>query len=165
MNVKITPMRPEHVDAILSIERVSFPLPWNRETFLFEILLNELGLYVVALLGEFAVGYGGMWLVADEGHITNIAVHPSFRRQGIGRQILQDLVRRAVENGLNRMTLEVRPSNIAARKLYQKFGFVEKGLRKRYYQDNNEDAIIMWLEHLQGWPSDWTQLSGWERDN
>ncbi len=152
MKVNITSMRPEHVDAILSIERVSFPLPWSRETFLFEILLNELGVYVVALSDELAVGYGGMWLVADEGHITNIAVNPAFRRRGIGQQILQELIRRAVQNGINRMTLEVRPSNIAARKLYHKFGFVEKGLRKRYYQDNNEDAIIMWLEHLQGWP-------------
>lgn len=153
LKVEIAPMGPVHIDEILKIERVSFPIPWSKETFLFEILLNELSVYVVALLNGSVVGYGGMWLVMDEAHITNIAVHPDFRKQGIGQQILRELIRQATERNLNRMTLEVRPTNIAARKLYQKFGFVEKGIRKRYYQDNNEDAIIMWLEGLQKRPT------------
>lgn len=149
MKVKIVSMRPEHLDAVLTIENASFPLPWRREAFLFEILLNETADYVVALHRGQAIGYGGMWLVLDEAHLTNLAVHPDFRGRGVGRQILQELVRRAALRGAKRMTLEVRRSNLVAQKLYKEMGFVEKGVRKRYYQDNNEDAIIMWLEDIQ----------------
>ncbi|MEW6192265.1 MAG: ribosomal protein S18-alanine N-acetyltransferase [Bacillota bacterium] len=149
LKVEITAMEPEHLDEVLAIEAVSFPLPWDRQTFLFEILLNELADYVVALSNGRVVGYGGMWLVVDEAHLTNIAVHPDFRGRGIGRRILRALIRRAAGRGLRKMTLEVRPSNRTARKIYREFGFKEKGVRKQYYRDNNEDAIIMWLEDLQ----------------
>ncbi|MEW6172671.1 MAG: ribosomal protein S18-alanine N-acetyltransferase [Bacillota bacterium] len=141
-------MEPEHIDEILEIEKVSFPQPWSRETFLFEMVLNQLADYVVALHNDSLVGYGGMWLVLDEAHVTNIAVHPRYRNKGIGGQILRELIRLAAMRGLKKMTLEVRPSNSPARKLYEGFGFVQKGVRKRYYQDNNEDAIIMWLDNL-----------------
>ncbi|MGQ9511835.1 ribosomal protein S18-alanine N-acetyltransferase [Thermodesulfitimonas sp.] len=149
MRVKVVPMEPEHLDAVMAIEKVSFPIPWRREAFLFEILLNETADYVVALHRGQVVGYGGMWLVLDEAHITNIAVHPDFRGRGIGRRILQELIKRAALRGATKMTLEVRPSNLIARKLYQEMGFEEKGVRKRYYQDNQEDAIIMWLENIR----------------
>lgn len=149
MRIKVVPMEPEHLDAVMAIENVSFLTPWKREAFLFEILLNETADYVVALHRGQVVGYGGMWLVLDEAHITNIAVHPAFRGRGIGRRILRELIKRAALRGATKMTLEVRPSNLIARKLYQDLGFKEKGVRKRYYQDNHEDAIIMWLEDLR----------------
>lgn len=149
MRIKVVPMEPEHLDAVMAIENVSFPIPWRREAFLFEILLNETADYVVALYRDQVVGYGGMWLVLDEAHITNIAVHPDCRGRGIGRRILQELIKRAALRGATKMTLEVRPSNLIARKLYRDLGFEEKGVRKRYYQDNHEDAIIMWLEDLR----------------
>ncbi|RPF49803.1 [SSU ribosomal protein S18P]-alanine acetyltransferase [Thermodesulfitimonas autotrophica] len=149
MRIKVVPMEPEHLDAVMAIENVSFPIPWKREAFLFEILLNETADYVVALYRDQVVGYGGMWLVLDEAHITNIAVHPDCRGRGIGRRILQELIKRAALRGATKMTLEVRPSNLIARKLYRDLGFEEKGVRKRYYQDNHEDAIIMWLEDLR----------------
>ncbi|ACX51321.1 ribosomal-protein-alanine acetyltransferase [Ammonifex degensii KC4] len=152
MTLQVVTMTPEHLDEVLEIERLSFPLPWDRDTFLFEILINKLAEYVVALWNGKVVGYGGMWIVADEGHITNIAVHPDYRLRGVGREILKELIRRAREKGLSRMTLEVRPSNAVARHLYRSLGFVEKGIRKRYYRDNDEDAIIMWLEDLQVMP-------------
>ncbi|MEW6182202.1 MAG: ribosomal protein S18-alanine N-acetyltransferase [Bacillota bacterium] len=150
--VEIVRMEPEHIDQILHIEKVSFPQPWSRETFLFEVVLNQLADYVVALHDNFLVGYGGMWLVLDEAHVTNIAVHPLHRNKGIGRRILQELIRRASGRGLKQMTLEVRPSNSPARKLYEELGFVQRGVRKHYYQDNNEDAIIMWLDNLTEFP-------------
>lgn len=149
MRIKVVPMEPEHLDAVMAIENVSFPIPWRREAFLFEILLNETADYVVALYRDQVVGYGGMWLVLDEAHITNIAVHPDCRGRGIGRRILQELIKRAALRGATKMTLEVRPSNLIARKLYRDLGFEEKGVRKRYYQDNHEDAIIMWLEDIR----------------
>ncbi|MGO0123506.1 ribosomal protein S18-alanine N-acetyltransferase [Desulfothermobacter acidiphilus] len=147
--IRVIDMQPEHVNEVLEIERSSFPLPWDRDTFLFEILINKLAEYVVAVQDEKIVGYGGMWIVADEGHVTNIAVHPDHRLRGVGRAILAELIRRARSKGLTRMILEVRPSNAVARHLYRSLGFVEKGVRKRYYQDNDEDAIIMSLENLQ----------------
>lgn len=149
MKVKIDSMGQEHLDQVVAIENVSFPIPWKRDTFLFEILLNELADYIVALKDDQVVGYGGMWLILDEAHITNIAVHPVFRGRGIGKQILNGLIRRAAGRGVKQMTLEVRPSNLVACRLYREFGFVKKGVRKRYYQDNNEDAIVMWLENIQ----------------
>lgn len=148
MKVKINSMGQEHLDQVVEIENVSFPLPWKRDTFLFEILLNELADYIVALQNDQVIGYGGMWLILDEAHITNIAVDPVFRGRGVGKQILNELINRAAGRGVKQMTLEVRPSNHIACRLYRKFGFVEKGVRRRYYQDNNEDAIIMWLENM-----------------
>jgi len=149
VKVKIYSMGQEHLDQVTAIENLSFPIPWKRDTFLFEVLLNELADYVVAIKNGRVVGYGGMWLIVDEAHLTNIAVHPVFRGRGIGKQILQALIKRAAGRGVRKMTLEVRPSNHIAWRLYKEFGFVEKGVRRRYYQDNNEDAIVMWLENIQ----------------
>lgn len=148
MQVRFESMRLEHIDQVVEIEKKSFPTPWPRQTFEFEILYNELAEYVVAVDGGRVVGYGGMWMVLDEAHVTNVAVHPLFRGRHIGRALMLELIRRAVARGARRMTLEVRPSNTVARNLYRSLGFVEKGIRKRYYQDNKEDAIIMWLEQL-----------------
>ncbi len=91
-------------------------------------------------------GYIGMWLIVDEGHITNLAVHPAYRRRGIGRLLLKSLIQAGKRYGLRRLTLEVRRSNLAAQKLYMEFGFTTVGVRSRYYLDNHEDALIMWKE-------------------
>ncbi|MGQ9498238.1 MAG: ribosomal protein S18-alanine N-acetyltransferase [Desulfotomaculales bacterium] len=139
-------MRLEHIDQVLEIEKRSFPTPWPRQTFEFEVLYNELAEYAVAIDNGRVVGYGGMWLVLDEAHITNVAVHPTYRGRHIGRALMLELIRRARARGATRVTLEVRPSNTVARNLYKSLGFVEKGIRRKYYQDNKEDAIIMWLE-------------------
>jgi ribosomal-protein-alanine N-acetyltransferase len=95
-------------------------------------------------LGETVVGYGGMWFIIDEAHVTNIAVHPDYRQRKIGEMIVQEMIKTAKENGINGMTLEVRVSNTAAINLYKKLGFVDYGIRKGYYADTGEDALIMW---------------------
>ncbi|MGQ9556373.1 MAG: ribosomal protein S18-alanine N-acetyltransferase [Desulfurispora sp.] len=135
-----------HLDQVLEIERQSFPVPWSRQAFEFELTRNDFAYYLVLLAAERVIGYAGMWVVIDEGHITNVAVHPDWRGRGLGRSLLEELIRRARQKGVVRMTLEVRQSNQVARHLYRKLGFVENGRRRKYYSDNNEDAIIMWLE-------------------
>ncbi|NTV89549.1 MAG: ribosomal protein S18-alanine N-acetyltransferase [Clostridiales bacterium] len=134
----------EDIDDILVVEELSFKIPWSRESFEEEIQVNELAIYLEAKAGARVIGYAGLWKVFDEGHITNIAVHPEFRKSGVGSALLEALIKRAAEAGIAAMTLEVRKSNIPARSLYAKYGFTEAGIRKGYYADNNEDAIIMW---------------------
>jgi len=138
----------EDIDMVMEIERDCFMVPWSRDSFLIEIEQNKFARYVVAEKDGGIVGYGGMWLVIDEAHITNIAVHSAYRRQGFGRKILSELIRIAEREGVFRMTLEVRKSNDAAQKLYEEFGFQVCGVRPGYYPDNHEDALIMWRENL-----------------
>jgi ribosomal-protein-alanine N-acetyltransferase len=140
----------EHLNQVLEIEEASFPAPWSYYAFAYEILQNNLAHYIVVMSGQEVVGYSGMWLVLDEAHITNVAVHPDYRQKSIGKSLMLEMMRLAVLNGSTKMTLEVRPTNTAARRLYEQLGFVEKGRRKRYYTDNNEDAIIMWKDNLTG---------------
>lgn len=139
-----------HIPAILEIERRSFPTPWSERAFVSELTQNAYAHYIVALGGERVVGYAGMWLVLDEAHVTNIAVHPDHRGRHVGELLLVELQRRASEQGCTRMTLEVRPSNAVAQHLYRKHGFAPKGLRPGYYTDTHEDAIIMWKDDLGG---------------
>ncbi|MEG6616613.1 ribosomal protein S18-alanine N-acetyltransferase [Peptococcaceae bacterium 1198_IL3148] len=148
MEIKLIEMDLSHLPEVLSIEKVSFPTPWSQQAFIYEILQNNFSYYVVALDGAKVVGYGGMWLILDEAHITNIAVSPSSRGKKVGLMLMKHLMKKAVEFGAVRMTLEVRPSNDIARNLYKKLGFEERGLRKNYYNDTHEDAIIMWQDNL-----------------
>jgi ribosomal-protein-alanine N-acetyltransferase len=134
------------IDDILEIERLCFSAPWSRAAFVGELRDNHFARYLVALVDGKIVGYSGMWIIIDEAHITNIAVHPAYRGQKIGEAILRRMMGWAVAYGARRMTLEVRVSNLVAQQLYAKLGFVNCGLRKGYYTDNNEDAIIMWAE-------------------
>lgn len=146
LSVVIDPMRVRDIPHILEIERLSFTTPWTRAAFLSELLDNQRAYYIVAKVDDVPVAYVGVWIVFDEGHITNIAVHPRFRRKGIGRKLLlavEELVR---ARGGERMTLEVRKSNHEAQRLYMRLGYVPSGIRKGYYRDNNEDAIIMWKQ-------------------
>jgi ribosomal-protein-alanine N-acetyltransferase len=128
------------------IEALSFSQPWSREAFFYEVTKNDFALYVAALYTNKVAGYSGLWVVLDEGHLTNVAVHPKLRGKGTGRALMTEIISRAAVLGVKRLTLEVRASNSQALGLYSSLGFVEKGVRKRYYSDNNEDALIMWLE-------------------
>lgn len=147
-DLKFEPMQIEHLDQVLAIERSSYPTPWSARAFLSELQNNVYAHYVVALLDGRVCGYSGMWLVLNEAHITNIAIHPAYRGRKLGDALLAEMERRARERGMTAMTLEVRVSNHVAQKLYKKRGFVQNGLRKGYYTDNHEDAIIMWKDPL-----------------
>ena len=137
-------MKLSDIEDILVVEKLSFSIPWSRESFEKEIVDNNLAIYLVAKVNEKAVGYIGMWKVLNEGHITNVAVHPEFRHQGIGDQLVSELLSLCEKENIDLVTLEVRKSNKTAIGLYEKHGFVAEGIRKAYYQDNKEDAIIMW---------------------
>ncbi len=135
-------MKPEHIDMMLEVEQQCFSAPWSRAMFETE-LTNSLALYFVALANERVVGYIGAWQIINEGHITNVAVVPEYRRSGLATTMLERLMHVMRENSFSYMTLEVRKSNIAAITLYKRMGFTIEGERKRYYEDNGEDAYIM----------------------
>ncbi len=134
----------DNIEDIVIIENLSFKIPWTQKSITDEILRNESACYFCAVTGTRTVGYAGMWQVLDEGHITNIAVHPEFRKSGVGGTLMEALIREAEERGITALTLEVRKSNYNAQALYRKYGFEDGGMRKAYYADNREDAIIMW---------------------
>jgi ribosomal-protein-alanine N-acetyltransferase len=145
VSIKIVPMGVDDLKAVLEIENLSFPIPWSRNSFLSELFENERAVYLVAKDPfDRLLGYIGMWKVFDEGHITNLAVHPGFRQQGVGRILLEALTRYARSEAIKFLTLEVRRSNEPAQQLYYQQGFVHMGVRRKYYLDNNEDALIMW---------------------
>lgn len=146
----IEPMRRRHVRAILEIEEQVYPKPWTAGVFTSEIDQVRSGnrYYVVGLSEGVLVGYGGLMFVADEAHITNIAVEPSRRRRGFARQLLAHLVETAIDREVQALTLEVRVSNEAAIGLYREFGFAPAGIRQKYYE-NTEDALVMWAHDVQ----------------
>jgi [ribosomal protein S18]-alanine N-acetyltransferase len=141
--VEIAAMELADIGAIREIERLSFQTPWPSYAFEQELTSNRLARYVVARAGTAVVGFGGLWLMVDEAHITTFAVHPEWRRQGIGRRLLVALVESAMALGAARMTLEVRAGNVDAQRLYAQLGFEEAGRRVAYYTDDGEDAMIM----------------------
>jgi ribosomal-protein-alanine N-acetyltransferase len=141
--VRVEPMSLDDVAAVLDIERASFTSPWPPQAFEQELRHNRLARYVVARQAGAVVGYAGVWLMVDEAHITTFAVHPDWRRQGIGRRLLLALLLVAEDLGATRMTLEVRVSNGAAQALYREHGFAIAGRRERYYTDDGEDAYVM----------------------
>ena len=132
------------VDAIYEIECLCFPDPWSRESFYSEFAENPRAFYVVAQIEDEVVGYAGLWWIEDEGHITNVAVKPGYRNRQIGSAIIGPLLEHTGRQGIRHYTLEVRESNIAARALYEKYGFAVEGVRKKYYHIGHEDALIMW---------------------
>jgi [ribosomal protein S18]-alanine N-acetyltransferase len=139
----VEPMRLEDLPAVHAIEIASFNIPWPPHAYRNELESNKLAHYLVARAGDTVAGYGGMWLMVDEAHITTFAVHPAWRRQRIGERLLLAFLDLAIDRGAREATLEVRLSNLAARKLYEKYGFRPVGLRPRYYSDDHEDALIM----------------------
>ena len=144
----VRPMRVSDLTAVQRIERASFTTPWPAQAYRQEIETNRVAQYLVAVMGDEIVAYGGIWLMVDEAHITTFAVDPRYRRRRIGERLLLALLDLADDRGAREATLEVRLSNLPARRLYEKYGFRPVGLRPRYYTDNNEDALIMTTEPL-----------------
>jgi len=139
----IEQMTREHLQQVHNIECECFAVPWSYQSFELE-MTNPLAIYIVAMCGAEIVGFAGMHHVVDEGHITNIAVREQWRKQGIGDALVRGLCDIAVAKGIDGMVLEVRMGNAAAQRLYGRHGFVFAGIRKNYYVDTKEDAIVMW---------------------
>jgi ribosomal-protein-alanine N-acetyltransferase len=140
-------MAMEDIPFILPIESLCFGDRWSAVSFEQE-LDNHSSTYVVALLDGRIVGYAGFWLILEEAHVTTIAVHPERQGYRIGEQLLLRLVEDSARQGAKWMTLEVRASNVVAQKLYEKYGFTSLGRRRGYYQDDGEDALVMWTENI-----------------
>jgi ribosomal-protein-alanine N-acetyltransferase len=145
--VHLVPMRRRHLRSVLRIEARVYPRPWTLSLFLGELLGNG-RYYVVARVDGNVVGYGGLMVQLDEGHVTNIAVDPDWHRHQIGSRLLLNLTRAALARGVRHMTLEVRVSNLAAQSMYARFGFRTEGVRKNYYAESKEDALIMWAHSI-----------------
>lgn len=142
---QVRPMTVEDIKQVAEIERLSFTIPWSEQAFLNELENNRLALYLVVEGPPGVVGFVGMWCIVDEGHITNIAIHPDWRGRGLAKKLMETLLQEARQRGLVAVTLEVRPSNTAGQRLYRSLGFTVAGRRRGYYQDNGEDALLMWL--------------------
>ncbi|MGE5380135.1 MAG: ribosomal protein S18-alanine N-acetyltransferase [Methylocystaceae bacterium] len=138
----LRPMLKDDLDQVMRIEVIAFPTPWSRQSYEGE-LVNKFASYFVIEDDARIKGYAGIWCVFEDAHITNVAVDPESRRQGLGREIMEALIARAREKGAERIYLEVRPSNLAAINLYRSFGFLPAGVRRGYYTDNNEDALLL----------------------
>ena len=149
ISLKIRPMEKSDLDDVLKIEEEAYgDHHWSRESFYGE-LSNNLAYYYSAFDTESnLVGYAGSWQIIDEAHITTIAVKPNLVRQKIGEALLNQILKVCYQNAIKYITLEVRVSNIPAISLYEKYGFKSLGTRKGYYQNNNEDALIMWTENI-----------------
>ena len=141
-------MRLKDVDAVAGIEEATFARPWSRESFRHELTRNKVARYLVAEENGQVLGYAGAWVILDESHITNIAVREDARGRGLGRRLTADLLQILSNLGAGYATLEVRVSTVRAQNLYRSLGFVSVGKRKRYYEDNGEDAFLMVCEHL-----------------
>ncbi len=128
-----------------ALDKICFSIPWSLESFIQELSSNERALYFVAEIDGSVAGYAGLWQILDEGHITNVAVSPKLRRQGLATSILESFLAEGRRRGIRAFTLEVRETNTAAQELYRKFGFQSVGYRPGYYEDNKEAAMIMWL--------------------
>jgi ribosomal-protein-alanine N-acetyltransferase len=146
--VHLVPMRRRHLRSVMRIESQVYPRPWSLPLFMSELNLRSSRVYYVARVEGSVVGYCGLMLVEDDAHITNIAVDPAWHRHQIGTRLLLNAARQAAARGATRLTLEVRMSNQAAQGLYRKFGFEAAGVRKNYYAESREDALIMWAYGL-----------------
>jgi len=141
--IECIPMTKDHIQEVYEIECLSFHSPWSIDALKDEFI-NPIARYVVAIKDKKVIGFGGMWLILDEAHITNIAVYPKYRNLKVGSLILESLIGVGEIEGVIAMTLEVRASNVNAQRLYSKYNFVTSGRRKAFYQDNKEDCLIMW---------------------
>ncbi|KPV56276.1 alanine acetyltransferase [Paenibacillus sp. A3] len=139
-------MHTDDIPVICEIEQESFATPWTAGAFYNELTSNNFAKYLVLEYEGEIAGYGGMWLIMEEAHVTNIAIREKYRGRKLGERLLVEMQQTAVFYGALRMTLEVRPSNLIAQRLYEKMGFRSVGIRRGYYTDNKEDAIIMWAD-------------------
>ncbi|MDZ5712571.1 ribosomal protein S18-alanine N-acetyltransferase [Jeotgalibacillus haloalkalitolerans] len=134
------------IDDVLAVEMASFSAPWSREAFENEMTINQFAKYLLLEVDGTVAGYCGLWLVMDEAHITNVAVVPELRGRKLGEKLMVKVMDMLRDEGVKMMTLEVRVSNHIAQSLYEKLGFSRGGIRKNYYSDNGEDALVMWVK-------------------
>jgi len=146
--VHMVPMRRRHLRSVLRIEAQVYPRPWSLSLFMSELALRSSRAYYVARVGGEVAGYGGLMVTCDDGHVTTLAVDPAWHRRKIGSRVLLTLAGEAIRLGATSLTLEVRVSNVAAQELYRRFGFVPAGIRKNYYVETNEDALVMWAHDV-----------------
>lgn len=139
-------MKVSDLPQVMSIDTQSFPAPWTQEIYEQELLKNDFAHYFVLVHEDEIIGYVGIWIVFDDAQITNIAVAPRYRGKGIGEKLFGFALTYAFQRGAQKLSLEVRPSNHVAKNMYKKFGLQEGGIRKNYYPDNGEDAIVMWVD-------------------
>lgn len=145
--VTVSPMRRRHLPAVLAIEAQVHPRPWSSRLFDDELARSG-RVYLVARVGPTVVGYAGLLMIVDDGHVATVAVAPDWQRRGVATRLLVELVRQAQLSGANQLTLEVRMSNTGAQEMYRRFGFAPAGSRKAYYNDNAEDALVMWAHQI-----------------
>lgn len=145
--VALRQMKTDDISRVMEIERECFPVPWHESAYITE-LSNRSAYYIVSTDGEEIVGYGGMWIIMDEAHITTLGVTKPARGYKIGEQLLVGLLEEAMKRGAKRATLEVRQSNEVAQNLYRKYGFAAAAVRRGYYTDNHENAVVMWIDDM-----------------
>jgi ribosomal-protein-alanine N-acetyltransferase len=161
LEVHVIPMRRRHLRAVMRIEQQVYPRPWSHSLFVSELALRSTRAYVVARVGREIVGYAGLMMSLSDGHVTTIAVDPAWHRNHVGTRLLLALAREGVERGATALTLEARLSNKPAQDMYRRFGFVPVGVRKGYYADTGEDALVMWAYEVDK-PGYATLLTGVE---
>jgi ribosomal-protein-alanine N-acetyltransferase len=146
--VHVVPMRRRHLRSVLRIEAQVYPRPWSLSLFVSELALRTTRAYYVARVNGTVCGYGGLMVSEEDGHVTTLAVDPAWHRNKIGTRLLLALARDAIRRGAVNLTLEVRVSNDAAQEMYRRFGFRPAGIRKNYYVETNEDALVMWAHDV-----------------
>jgi [ribosomal protein S18]-alanine N-acetyltransferase len=149
VELEITRMRRRHLKGVMAIERQVYARPWSPNLFLSEISESRNRAYLVAKIGKDVVGYGGVMCYGEEAHVTNIAVDPSQHRRKIGTRLLYELIQESIQMGGRAVSLEVRVTNFGAQRLYAQFGFQIVGKRKNYYQETDEDALVMWVDNVR----------------
>jgi ribosomal-protein-alanine N-acetyltransferase len=168
MKLVVRKMTLDDVAAVVDLDHRSFSLPWPERSFRFELTDNPASRGWVAQMDGEVVGMIVVWLIMDEAHVATLATHPDFRRQGIAKRLLSHALRDLMAEGARSSFLEVRATNLAAQEMYRKFGYRETGRRPRYYRDNDEDAILMTLDSLEGerlmWDNQWP-VPGTEEQN
>jgi [ribosomal protein S18]-alanine N-acetyltransferase len=148
LDVRLVPLRRRHLRSVLRIEAQVYPRPWSLALFMSELNLRNTRHYVAARVGNSVVGYGGLMFTGHEAHVTNIAVDPAWHRHQIGTRLLLNLAKASIARDAQHLTLEVRVSNTGAQAMYRRFGFETAGVRKNYYAETNEDALIMWAHDI-----------------
>lgn len=148
--MRVVPMQRKHLRHVLRIEHESYARPWSAALFMSELSQRSTRRYTVGTVGPLVVGYCGLMLVGDEGHVNTLTVDAGWRRRGVATLLLADLAREAARRGVKHLTLEVRAKNHEAQALYAKFGFAPVGLRRNYYPETGEDAIVMWADDVDG---------------
>ena len=148
------------VPQVHAIEERTFATPWSYQSFVDEMTTNKCARYLVAEEDGRVIAYAGAWLIFEEGHITNIAVDEPYRGRGVGTEVTRALMQYAANMGVQYLTLEVRRSNLVAQKMYQSLGFLKLGLRKRYYEDNGEDAYLMVCQEMPPVDPDFSEDAG-----